>query len=636
MRITTQFITTMVLFGVILSIISTSVVLTNRRVDRLYEQEEIAHGAERDASDLSYLSNDYLLYREPQQRARWESKFASFSNGLSRLNPSSLEERALVADIRTNRQRLRAVFAGVVSALRRSPLPRDGVGDMTFIQVSSSRMAVQNQTIIFDALRLSKAARDQANQVRRKNIALIFALLGVFGGYFLAEYLLIYRRTLRSIQDLQAGTEVIGAGNLDFAVTVGREDEIGQLSRAFNRMTASLKGVTASKTELEREVTDRKQAEDALETALRRFYFVLSSMYSAMLLVADDGRVEFANQAFCDQYGLEDTPEDLAGLDSGEMIEKIKGSYLRPDEALRRIQEILDMGQPVKGEELAMRDGRTCLRDFVPLKLNGESYGRLWIHHDITSRKHTEETLRESEERYHLLFSGMTEGFALHEIICDDTGEACDYRFLDINPAFERLTGLKREDVVGKTVYEVIPGNDPYWVDIYGKVALTGESVHFENYSSGLDRHYEVFAYCPLPRQFAVIFTDITERKKAEEQIASAIHSQQLLLDHFPGVALLLRTTTREVVATNQAGIKVALSAGQNATRHGGKVQTRARGAWLRIYGRQGRNSIPSSMRAKASLKPTGCLSRTISTCTTRWTSPSINGPKRSCRRRIN
>jgi len=67
----------------------------------------------------------------------------------------------------------------------------------------------------------------------------------------------------------------------------------------------------------------------------------------------------------------------------------------------------------------------------------------------------------------------MTDGFALHEIICTDKGKPCDYLFLDINPAFERLTGLKREEVVDRTVSEVLPDNDTYWVEIYGKVALT-------------------------------------------------------------------------------------------------------------------------------------------------------------------
>ncbi len=139
-----------------------------------------------------------------------------------------------------------------------------------------------------------------------------------------------------------------------------------------------------------------------------------------------------------------------------------------------------------------------------------------------------EEALRASQERYHSLFNGMTEGFALHEIICDDNGAPCDYRFLEINPAFENLTGLKNEDVVGKLMSQVLPGDDPTWVKVYGQVALTGQPVHFENYSPVLEQHYEVFAYRPAPRQFAVVFMNITERKKTEEALQRAREELEL------------------------------------------------------------------------------------------------------------
>ncbi len=133
--------------------------------------------------------------------------------------------------------------------------------------------------------------------------------------------------------------------------------------------------------------------------------------------------------------------------------------------------------------------------------------------------KQTEAALRESEERYHSLFEHMTEGFALHEIVCDDRGVPSDYRFLDINPAFEQLTGMRREDVVGRLVTEVLPAIEPDWISTYGEVTLTGIPVHFENYAAPLKRHYEVFAYRPAPRQFACIFMDVTLRKQAETEL---------------------------------------------------------------------------------------------------------------------
>ena len=121
--------------------------------------------------------------------------------------------------------------------------------------------------------------------------------------------------------------------------------------------------------------------------------------------------------------------------------------------------------------------------------------------------------LEASEKRFKQLFSEMTSGFALHEVICDDKGDPCDYRFIEVNPAFEKLTGLSRKDLIGKTVFEVIPETEGDWVEKLGRVAITGEPVHFENYSEPLGKHYEITAYSPDKGRFAVIFNNVTERK---------------------------------------------------------------------------------------------------------------------------
>jgi PAS domain S-box-containing protein len=138
------------------------------------------------------------------------------------------------------------------------------------------------------------------------------------------------------------------------------------------------------------------------------------------------------------------------------------------------------------------------------------------FNHLLDTLGQREMALREREAGYRTLFREMLSGFALHEILCDDEGRPVDYRFLAINPAFTRMTGLKAEDLLGRTVLEVMPGTERYWIEIYGKVALTGEPAFFENYAAELQRYFEVTAFRPAPNHFACSFADITERKRAE------------------------------------------------------------------------------------------------------------------------
>ncbi len=162
------------------------------------------------------------------------------------------------------------------------------------------------------------------------------------------------------------------------------------LSTMFHRIDGRIIKATV----IASDITERKQAEEELRIALQRLDALFAGMQSSLLLVGE-GRIEMANQAFCDYFGLEDTPEDLIGLTPRQLIDKIKNAYLHPDEQVKRIWEIARGGQPVIGEEISMRDGRTSLRDFIPIHVDGKSYGLLWHHIDITELKRTEQILRD-------------------------------------------------------------------------------------------------------------------------------------------------------------------------------------------------------------------------------------------------
>jgi diguanylate cyclase (GGDEF)-like protein/PAS domain S-box-containing protein len=140
------------------------------------------------------------------------------------------------------------------------------------------------------------------------------------------------------------------------------------------------------------------------------------------------------------------------------------------------------------------------------------------IFQDITAEK-------KAKQDYQLLFDSMADGFALHEIICDRLGNPVDYRFLAVNPAFERIVEKKASDIIGKTVREVFPDIEPYWIQTYGKVALTGKSVMFESYAAPTGKHFRVTAYQPAPMQFACTFSDDTLRVESEKKYSSYIEN---------------------------------------------------------------------------------------------------------------
>jgi PAS domain S-box-containing protein len=148
--------------------------------------------------------------------------------------------------------------------------------------------------------------------------------------------------------------------------------------------------------------------------------------------------------------------------------------------------------------------------------------GELWVEGfitDITLRKRAEEQLIESERRYRNLFEMLDDGMAVHELVYDEQGIPVDYRFLEVNPAFERQTGLRAEKIVGRTVREVLPQTEQEWIDDYISVVLSGETRRFVRYAKALDRYYDVVAFRNAENQFVALFTDATEQRKSEEMI---------------------------------------------------------------------------------------------------------------------
>ncbi len=139
------------------------------------------------------------------------------------------------------------------------------------------------------------------------------------------------------------------------------------------------------------------------------------------------------------------------------------------------------------------------------------------LRRDFRRSREADDALQSSQIRYRALFNALDEGFCVVEMIFDPREKPIDYRFLEINPSFEKQTGLT--DAVGRTMRELAPLHETHWFEIYGRIALTGEPARFENRAEQLHRWYDVYAFRignPQARQVAILFNDITERKRSE------------------------------------------------------------------------------------------------------------------------
>ncbi|MBZ2170820.1 PAS domain S-box protein [Nitratidesulfovibrio sp. SRB-5] len=137
-------------------------------------------------------------------------------------------------------------------------------------------------------------------------------------------------------------------------------------------------------------------------------------------------------------------------------------------------------------------------------------------------------------QQHRLLLEHLPGAYSLHEMLWDEHGQPRDYRFLDVNPAFEDMTGLSRERVLGRTLFEVLPGIERKWVDIYGRVVSTGQSASFEHRDELMGRHWDVRAWCAGPNRFAVVFSDATRCRVMEGELRRSAAMQRAMIRNIP------------------------------------------------------------------------------------------------------
>ncbi len=255
------------------------------------------------------------------------------------------------------------------------------------------------------------------------------------------------------------------------------------------------------------DLTGRKLA----ERAVRRHLALLKHARDAMLLLGPAGEIRDVNEAAEKMYGF--SRSQLLGRNIADLRAPEPGGTPSPADVERatrngHLSEAVHQradGSHFDAEvssQAALVDGERMIVSIV---------------RDVSERHRIEQQLRASEARYRSLFENMREGVAIQKLVCKD-GEIVDYRILDVNPAFLSHTGSRPQAFIGRLATEAFSTQTPPYLDHYRRLVASGQPVSFESYFAPFNRHYVISAFWMGGLQFATIFTDVTERKRVEEQ----------------------------------------------------------------------------------------------------------------------
>jgi PAS domain S-box-containing protein len=301
-----------------------------------------------------------------------------------------------------------------------------------------------------------------------------------------------------------------------------------------------------------RDAFEHRKAEKALKENEEKFRSLFETMNQGIVYIDARGIVLRTNPAGAQILGVVGEPNGLSLLDEKLDFRDADGSRLRPENDPVRVA--LHRRAPVVGATVGLVQMGTRLRRWVemgcvPRELPDGSLQVYVTLLDITDRLKA----RSSEARFKALFDNMNEGVAYHKMLYDGLGNPDDYRIIDVNPSYERIIGVNKNSLLGRTAKEVYEVDKPPFIDVYSKVSASGEPQHFEVFYPHSSRHFLISAISSQKGHFATMLFDITESKNQEESIKESKRMAIALFDSQKEAALLLDREGKILTANKAA-----------------------------------------------------------------------------------